>query len=50
MVRFALDHPRLIDVAKWFLATKDAHGVYAPLSFEPLPNPETYMQLHRHPS
>ena len=49
MVRFALDHPDLKDVSKWFLATKDAHGVYAELGFAPLPNPADYMQLWREP-
>jgi GNAT superfamily N-acetyltransferase len=49
MVRFALDHPDLKDVAKWFLATKDAHGVYAELGFAPLPDPNGYMELRRQP-
>jgi GNAT superfamily N-acetyltransferase len=47
MIRFALDHPDLKDVAKWFLATKDAHGVYSALGFATLPDPQGYMELGR---
>jgi GNAT superfamily N-acetyltransferase len=44
MVRFLLDHPDLTNVNKWLLGTRDAHGVYAALGFEPLPHPERFMQ------
>lgn len=37
MVRFALDHPDLNDVARWVLATKDAHDVYRPLGLTNCP-------------
>lgn len=33
MVKFALEHPALAGVEKWFLRTEDAHGVYEPLGF-----------------
>jgi GNAT superfamily N-acetyltransferase len=49
MVRFALDHPRLTDVAAWFLGTRDAHGVYAPLGFAPVTEQEGYMVHRRDP-
>jgi GNAT superfamily N-acetyltransferase len=45
LVAAAMQHPELRGVRKWLLATKDAHGVYAKLGFEPLPNPEAYMVL-----
>jgi GNAT superfamily N-acetyltransferase len=47
MIRFALEHPELRDVAKWFLATKDAHGVYATLGFAPVLAENSYMELLR---
>jgi GNAT superfamily N-acetyltransferase len=34
MVQFALSHPALAEVEKWFLRTEDAHGVYEPLGFK----------------
>jgi GNAT superfamily N-acetyltransferase len=42
MVKIALEHPDFATVS-WLLATKDAHGVYAKLGFEPLKNPERWM-------
>ena len=42
MLRRALDHPDLA-VDAWFLATKDAHGVYAALGFGPLAEPHRWM-------
>jgi GNAT superfamily N-acetyltransferase len=43
LVRFVLEHPDFRDLKRWLLATTDAHGVYASLGFQPLPNPEAYM-------
>jgi GNAT superfamily N-acetyltransferase len=45
LVSAVMAHPELRGVRKWLLATKDAHGVYEKLGFEPLPNPEAYMVL-----
>lgn len=36
MVAAAMDLPELATVRQWILATADAHGVYAPLGFEPI--------------
>ena len=51
MVRHALDHPELATVRTWTLATRDAHGVYEPLGFLPMSEPEsrpqTWMVLRR---
>ena len=41
MVRHALAHPELATVKTWTLATRDAHGVYAPLGFKPMTDPES---------
>ena len=47
LAQLALAHPALGSVRRWMLATGDAHGLYARLGFEPLRNPESYMQLRR---
>jgi GNAT superfamily N-acetyltransferase len=39
------NHPELQNLRRWLLATRDAHGVYAPLGFVPLDKPERYMQI-----
>src|SRR5438552_3516869 len=43
MVRYAIDHPQLVDVARWLLATRDAHAVYEGLGFGPMTNPTHMM-------
>ena len=48
MVQALLEHPELAGLRRWLLATKDAHGLYASLGFQPLPNPEAFMTIH-HP-
>lgn len=42
MVRYAMAHPEFSTVS-WLLATADAHGVYAPLGFSPLKEPQRFM-------
>lgn len=37
MVRLLLDDDRLRTLRRWCLATRDAHGLYAKLGFEPVP-------------
>jgi GNAT superfamily N-acetyltransferase len=53
MVEFALGHPEFATVTTWTLATRDAHGVYAPLGFlpvtEPVSRPADWMILRRKP-
>ena len=49
MLQFALEHPEHKNMRRWVLATKDAHGVYEPLGFKPLPYPERWMILHTDP-
>lgn len=53
MVQALLDDPRLQTLRRWCLATRDAHGVYAPLGFgavnaatwmERLPDPQTWRE------
>jgi GNAT superfamily N-acetyltransferase len=44
----AIAHPDLGTVRNWMLATRDAHGVYAPLGFRPVSEPAMYMQMRPH--
>ena len=37
------DHDLLKDVNRWVLATRDAHGLYAKLGYEVLPEPDKWM-------
>lgn len=46
MVQALHDHPELQDLRRWMLATRDAHGVYGALGWQPLPEPELFMQRH----
>lgn len=43
MVARAMEDQDHQGLRRWVLATKDAHGVYAALGFEPLPMPERWM-------
>ncbi len=45
MVKFALGHPRLKHVYQWMLRTTDAQGVYAPLGFRTIVNPDQWMVI-----
>ena len=49
MVRFALDDPEHQGLRRWFLATKDAHDVYAKLGFQALTEPQRFMFLRPDP-
>jgi GNAT superfamily N-acetyltransferase len=42
-----MQHPRLQGLRRWSLITRDAHGLYAQLGFEPLKKPQNCMELHR---
>jgi GNAT superfamily N-acetyltransferase len=37
LVATIVGHPELVDVPWWFLATRDAHGVYSRFGFTPIP-------------
>jgi GNAT superfamily N-acetyltransferase len=37
-------HPEAQGLRRWLLATRDAHGVYAPLGFVPLAAPDRMME------
>jgi GNAT superfamily N-acetyltransferase len=46
MMESILQHPRLQQLRRWSLVTKDAHGLYAQLGFTPLKRPEGYMERY----
>ena len=39
------EHPDLQGLRRWMLATADAHGLYTQFGFEPISNPERWMQV-----
>ena len=45
LVRALMAHPELQGLRRWLLATRDAHGVYAPLGFQALAAPERWMEI-----
>jgi N-acetylglutamate synthase-like GNAT family acetyltransferase len=45
MVGFILNHPDLKDVYQWLLITKDAHGVYQKVGFNPVARPADWMEI-----
>jgi len=45
LVRALRALPELQGLRRWLLATKDAHGVYAPLGFAPLAAPDRFMEI-----
>jgi len=38
-------HPRLQDLRRFMLGTRDAHGLYAQFGFEPVKSPERFMEI-----
>lgn len=49
MVQALIAHPDLRTLRRWCLATRDAHEVYRPLGFQPVP-PDRWMELVRDPA
>jgi GNAT superfamily N-acetyltransferase len=46
MMESILQHPRLQQLRRWSLVTKDAHGLYAQFGFKPPKRPEGYMERY----
>ena len=46
LMESVLSHPDLQGLRRFLLATRDAHGLYARYGFEPLKNPERWMQKY----
>ena len=47
IVEAVLAHPRVSAARNVLLGTADAHDLYTPLGFGPLPQPERYLNLRR---
>jgi len=47
LMQTMLEHPDLLHVRRWLLATDDAHGLYQQFGFEPLTDVEKWMQRLR---
>lgn len=46
LMQTIMAHPDLQGLRRIILATRDAHGLYAQFGFQPLNNPERWMQIH----
>jgi GNAT superfamily N-acetyltransferase len=49
LIRFILAQEEFQGLRRFMLATRDAHVLYASFGFEPLKNPESFMNIH-HPN
>jgi GNAT superfamily N-acetyltransferase len=47
LMETVMTHPALQGLRRWSLVTRDAHGLYAGLGFQPLQAPERHMEIHR---
>lgn len=45
LMAFILGFEQFNNVGKWFLATKDAHGLYSQFGFNPVLRPDWYMEI-----
>ena len=45
LVESIVSHPELQGLRRMVLATRDAHGFYAQYGFQPIKNPEMFMQI-----
>ncbi|HEY5883685.1 MAG TPA: GNAT family N-acetyltransferase [Pyrinomonadaceae bacterium] len=44
LMEVIINHPQLVKMRRWILATKDAHGLYAQFGFQPLLQPDRWME------
>lgn len=47
LMQYVLDESELVNVRKWMLGTRDAHGLYRQLGFTDISSPEMWMQSIR---
>ena len=45
LMKVIMEHPRLQNLRRLMLATRDAHGLYAKFGWRPLGNPERIMEI-----
>ncbi len=46
MMEAIMTHPKLQNLRRWTLLTRDAHGLYSKFGFTGVVSPERYMELH----
>jgi GNAT superfamily N-acetyltransferase len=46
LMECVVSHPELQGLRRWLLATRDAHELYRQYGFEPLGNPQLFMERH----
>lgn len=44
LIQFIVEDPELQSLRRWLLATRDAHGLYEKVGFQPLKTPERFME------
>ena len=44
LMEVIINHPQLVTMRRWVLATKDAHGLYEQFGFSPMLQPERWME------
>ena len=47
IIKYILNHKELTDVIQWLLITKDAHGVYSNVGFNPVTRPLDWMEIRK---
>jgi len=47
IINYILNHQELVDVYQWLLITKDAHGVYNKVGFNPVARPLDLMEIRK---
>ena len=47
LISCVLQHPDLQGLRRLSLMTRDAHGLYEPFGFRPMPDPTRYLEIHR---
>ena len=46
LIECVVSHPELQGLRRWLLATRDAHGLYRQYGFQPLADPQLFMERH----
>lgn len=47
LMDFIMHQEDLQGLRRWILATRNAHSLYTQFSFQPLPNPQNFMTIHK---
>lgn len=47
LMQVIMSYPTFQNFRRFLLATRDAHGLYKQFGFEPMNNPERWMQIHK---